>query len=208
MATPPDHSAFVDMHSLQLAFLDALERGELPDPWLTAYPEHAALFRALASSTLAPADPPSPADLAATAAILRATLQAQMARSQPTEPGLIARMAAQGQTVSTVAAALRLSPDILFKIDQRMIRLDTVPERLLQDLATLLDCARAALCAGLTGASPSPDAGSSTRPDRRQLTFAEAVQTSRTMDRADQTYWLTTHGVSGCPPDSSPTLPR
>jgi hypothetical protein len=209
MNTPLPPGAPPDLRRLKLAFLAALERGESPRPWLAAYPAYAGILADLAVASAAPSTPAPPAEVDAAAAILRATLQAHLTGMGAREPGLAARIAARGLRLPAVAAHVRLPPEILFKIDRRIIPLDTIPSRLLHALAALLECPIAALCASLAGSGPRT-AGAlyhATRPPAvRQQPFAEAVRTSLTIDPADQAYWLAAVDAP-CPPGGSAPPP-
>lgn len=210
MSPPEPPAGSEDLRTLKLAFLEALEQGESPAPWFAAYPEHAAILADLAVAAALPDKPPPAAEVAATEAIMRRTLRAHLDQTDRAEPGLAARVARQRLTWPAIAAQVRLPTEILIKIDRRVIPVDTVPARLLHQLAALLDCTAEALRAGLTGAGPQT-AGAmyhATRPPTvRQQAFAAAVQASLNISAADRAYWLSdAEAPSGdpAPPDQPP----
>ena len=144
-----DPQAADTLRHVQFAFLDALDRGERPDTWLQRYPQYAAALVDLAQARdlEAALPPPSAAAVAAVAAIARRTLGAT------TGPALsLSERARQaGLSIRDLAARVGLTSDILFKIDRRVVRPETVPGALVRDLAAALDCTATALRAGLTG---------------------------------------------------------
>ena len=209
MSAPEPPAGSEDLRTLKLAFLEALEQGESPAPWFAAYPEHAAILADLAVATALPDQPPPAAEVAAAEAIMRQTLRAHLDHTDRTEPGIAARLARQRLTWPAIAAQVRLPPEILIKIDRRVIPVDTVPACLLHQLADLLDCTVAALCAGLVGAGPQT-AGTmyhATRPPTvRQQGFAAAVQASVNISAADRAYWLAEAPPSPPPAPDHPPL--
>ncbi len=178
--------------ALGVAFLDALEAGARPDAWLRRYPEHAAalidLAQAYALEQAAPA--PTPAEVAAVAAIARRTLAA--ARPEPVL-GLSARASRAGLTLRALAARVGLGSDVLVKIDRRVVRPETVPGALVRELAAILDCTAAALRAGLQGAAPAAGAAmyhAKQTPAVGQQSFADAVAASMTTAPEARARWL------------------
>lgn len=206
MNIPDPPGAHPDLRALQVAFLDALERGEPASSWIAAYPEHAALLAELAEAA-APTDDPPPADqLAATEAIMRQTLQAHL-HPPRANPGLAGHLARRGLDFPAVAARLRLPPEILFKIDRRVIPVHTVPAPLLAQLAELLDCTVEVLRAGLAGSRPQTAGAwyhARRPPEVGQQSFADAVQASVAISPADRSYWLALLTGSGPGPADAP----
>jgi hypothetical protein len=185
-----DPQAADTLRHVQFAFLDALDRGERPDTWLQRYPQYAAALVDLAQARdlEAALPPPSAAAVAAVAAIARHTLGAT------TGPALsLSERARQaGLSIRDLAARVGLTSDILFKIDRRVVRPETVPGALVRDLATALDCTATALRAGLTGGPVTVGAlyHAKQAPQVGQQTFAEAVAASVALPPADQQRWL------------------
>src|SRR4051812_3664421 len=184
--------ADANMREVQLAFLDALERGERPDGWLRRYPQHAAALIDLAQARAIEQSAPAPttADVAAVAAIARRTLAATLPAPALS---LGERASRAGLTLRTLAARVGLSSDILVKIDRRVVRPDTVPGALVRELAQALDCTAAAIRAGLAGSGPvTANAMYHSRqaPQVGQQTFAEAVQTSVALAPDARARWL------------------
>jgi hypothetical protein len=185
-----DPQAADTLRHVQFAFLDALDRGERPDTWLQRYPQYAAALVDLAQARdlEAALPPPSAAAVAAVAAIARRTLGAT------TGPALsLSERARQaGLSIRDLAARVGLTSDILFKIDRRVVRPETVPGALVRDLATALDCTATALRAGLTGGPVTVGAlyHAKQAPQVGQQTFAEAVAASVALPPADRQRWL------------------
>jgi hypothetical protein len=191
MTTPNNPTDTNDLRAVQIAFLEALEQGEPPAAWLRRYPQYAQTLTDLALTVAAPATDPTPADIAHAEGILRSALQARTL-AQPA-PRLAERVKARGLSMREVAARVRLTSDILFKIDRRVIPVDTVPARLLDQLGQVLGCTADALRAGLAGSAP-PTAGAmyhaKQAPTVGQQPFADAVRTSVALPAADRAYWL------------------
>jgi hypothetical protein len=185
-----DPQAADTLRHVQFAFLDALDRGERPDTWLQRYPQYAAALVDLAQARdlEAALPPPSAAAVAAVAAIARRTLGAT------TGPALsLSERARQaGLSIRDLAARVGLTSDILFKIDRRVVRPETVPGALVRDLAAALDCTATALRAGLTGGPVTVGAlyHAKQAPQVGQQTFAEAVAASVALPPADRQRWL------------------
>jgi hypothetical protein len=180
-----------DLRAIQVAFLAALEQGEAPAVWLRRYPQHARALTDLALTATVPVPEPTEAEVDHTAGILRNALTQYALRS--TSPvRLRERVKALGLKMADVAAQVRLTSDILFKIDRRTIPVETVPARLLDQLAGLLDCSAAALRAGLAGgaAQPAPMYHSKEAPTPGRQSFADAVRTSVSLGETDRAYWL------------------
>jgi hypothetical protein len=181
-----------DLRAIQVAFLAALEQGEAPAPWLRRYPQHARALTDLALAATVPVPEPTQAEVARTADILRAALTQHATRNtQPVRLG--ERVKALGLKMADVAAQVRLTSDILFKIDRRIIPVETVPARLLDQLAGILDCSATALRAGLAGRAPQTAGAmyhAKQQPTTGQQSFADAVRASVSLAEADRAYWL------------------
>jgi hypothetical protein len=178
---------------LKLAFLDALEQGEAPADWLRRYPQHAATLTDLALAATTPADDPPAAAVARAAQFARAALHMQAAPVAVAEPTLGERVKGLGLNMREVAARVRLTSEILFKLDRRIIPVDTVPARLLNELGAVLGCTADALRAGLGGVGPHT-AGAMYHahqpPTVGQQSFADAVRACLNLSAEDQAYWL------------------
>jgi hypothetical protein len=177
---------------VQIAFLAALERGERLDGWLRRYPQHAARLIDLAQAHGLEAAAPAlgAATVAAVAAIARRTLAATLAAPALS---LGERAQAAGFSLRDLAARVGLSSDILVKIDRRVVRPETVPARLVRELAAALDCTAAALRAGLAGSGPVTAGAlyhARQAPRVGQQSFADAVRTSVALPAADRARWL------------------
>jgi transcriptional regulator with XRE-family HTH domain len=187
--TDSTHAA--SLREAQLGLLAALERGEGAAPSLRRYPQHAAalidLALARAGEDAAPA--PDAAQVAATAAIARRALAAVAAAPAL---GLAERANRAGLSLRQLASRVGLSSDILFKIDRRVVRPETVPAALVRDLAAALDCTATALRAGLTGGPVTAGAlyHAKQAPQVGQQTFAEAVAASVALAPAARQRWL------------------
>ena len=189
------NSEATDTESLreaQLGLLAALERGEGAAPSLRRYPQHAAALidLALARAGEDAAPEPDAAQVAATAAIARRAL-AQVAAPAPV--GLAERANRAGLSLRELASRVGLTSDILFKIDRRVVRAETVPAALLRELGRALDCTAEAVRAGLTGGAPVTAGAlyhAASAPQVGQQTFAEAVAGSVTLDAESRARWL------------------
>ena len=186
-----------DVRLLKLAFLDALEGGEAPAAWLRRYPQHAATLIDLALAVRSTADDPPAAAVDRAARFARTALQAQAAPALVAEPTLGERVKTLGLNMREVAARVRLTSEILFKIDRRIIPVETVPARLLGDLGTILGCTADALRAGLGGTGPQTAGAmyhAKQAPTVGQQDFAAAVHASLNLSAADRAYWLDEDG--------------
>jgi hypothetical protein len=185
-----DPQATDNLRHVQLAFLEALDHGEQPDGWLRRYPQHAAVLIDLAQARdlEAALPPPTTDELAAVAAIARRTLAATI--GAPLSLSERARLV--GLSIRDLAARVGLTSDILFKIDRRVVRPETVPAALVRDLAAALDCTATALRAGLTGGPVTAGAlyHAKQAPQVGQQTFAEAVAASVALAPAARQRWL------------------
>ena len=181
-----------DLRAIQVAFLAALEQGEAPAAWLRRYPQHARALTDLALTATVPVPEPTVAEVTRAEDILHAALTQLAARNtQPVRLG--ERVKALGLKIADVAAQVRLTSDILVKIDRRIIPVETVPTHLLDQLAGLLDCSVAALRAGLAGRAPQTSGAmyhSKQQPTPGQQSFVDAVRTSVSLTEADRAYWL------------------
>jgi hypothetical protein len=182
----------VELRVLKLAFLDAIEQGEAAAEWLRRYPQHATSLTDLALAATMPGDAPASA-VARAAAFARAALHAQAGSVAAAEPALAARVKARGLTMREVATRVRLTSEILFKLDRRIIPVDTVPARLLNELGAVLGCTADALRAGLGGAGPQTAGAmyhAKQAPAVGQQAFADAVRASLNLSAEDRAYWL------------------
>src|SRR5690349_10817140 len=179
-----------NLRHVQFAFLDALDRGERPDTWIQRYPQYAAALIDLAQARdlEAALPPPTAAEVAVVAAIARRTLAATTGPAL----SLSERARKAGLSIRDLAARVGLTSDILFKIDRRVVRPETVPGALVRDLAAALDCTATALRAGLTGGPVTAGAlyHAKQAPQVGQQTFAEAVAASVALPPADRQRWL------------------
>jgi hypothetical protein len=186
-----NQSQDIELRVLKLAFLDALEQGEAPAEWLRRYPQYAASLTDLALAAVVPATDPPAATVARAAQFARTALRAQAAPGA--EPALGDRVKALGLNMRDVAARVRLTSEILFKLDRRIIPVDTVPARLLNDLGTILGCTAEALRAGLGGVGPQTAGAmyhAKQAPTVGQQAFADAVRASLNLSAEDRAYWL------------------
>ena len=185
-----DPQATESLRHVQFAFLEALDRGERPDGWLQRYPQHAATLIDLAQARdlEAALPPPTAAEVAAVAAIARRTLAATTGAAL----SLSERARQAGLSIRDLAARVGLTSDILFKIDRRVVRPETVPGVLVRDLAAALGCTATALRAGLTGGPVTAGAlyHAKQAPQVGQQTFAEAVTASVALPPAARQRWL------------------
>lgn len=107
--------------------------------------------------------------------------------------GLVARSRASGITIPQLARRTRLKSDILFKLDRGVLQLETVPKRLLAQLAEALVCPVDALTASLPTSPMTVTAMyyADQAPDvARQQSFAEALAQSDELPEDDRLHWL------------------
>ena len=179
-----------ELRMIKLAFLEAIERGDTPAAWIGRYPQHALALTDLALAASSTEDEPSAALVSRAADFTRTALAAHLA-PQPVSLG--ERVKALGLTMRAVAAQVRLSSDVLVKLDRRVVPVETVPVRLLDQLGQVLGCTADALRLGLGGAMPQTTGAmyhAKAPPTVGQQSFADAVRTSVTLAKADREYWL------------------
>ncbi len=194
------------LREIKLAFIAAHERGEPLDAWLERYPQHARALIDLAMALDETRRRPTPdaAELALAGEALRKALRrvAGTPLAQPA-PGLMARARALGMRLPALAQRLRLWPEILVKLDQGFIRPDTIPRRLVEQLAATLDCPTELVLAWLP---PTPrTVGAQYYADRtpeppRQESFAEALARAQGLPEADRQWWLAALREEGLTP--------
>ena len=107
--------------------------------------------------------------------------------------GLAARAQALGLGLPQLARQLRLTPDLLFKLDRGYLRLDTVPRRFLAHIAAVLHTTAEGLLAGLPG-GPAPAAAvgylhADQPQEAQQQTFLEALAHARGLPAAERERW-------------------
>lgn len=183
-----------ELHRIQAEFAVAYAQGESLVEWIERYPEYALELSDLAF-TLDDQDagPASEEGLAAARnALTRARNQVLGTPPTSLSPGLAARATSLGYTVPQLARELHLGGDILFKLDHGMIRLETVPRRLLQQLTAALQWKLDVLPAQLVGARTAPVFyAADARPQSEEAqSFAEALAASGVMSNDDRLAWL------------------
>jgi hypothetical protein len=199
---------------LEERFLDAYLRGEPLAAWLARYPQHAAQLAELALAVDSQAHLPAaaPDDVAAArSALLRALEEVPLPALAPVgpvpaeaAPGLAERAQALGLALPQLARQLRLTPDLLFKLDRGYIRLDTVPRRFLAHVAAVLHTTADGLLAGLPGGpAPATAVGYYTqdRPrEAQQQSFVEALEHARSLPAAERDRWVAAAREEGLTP--------
>jgi hypothetical protein len=200
---------------LEERFLDAYARGESLQVWLTRYPQHAAQLAELALAIDAqalglgrlPAAPPAEVDFARDALLravedvpLPARAAAEAVPAAPA-PGLAARAQALGLSLPQLARQLRLTPDLLFKLDRGYLRLETVPRRFLAHIAAVLQTTTEGLLASLpSGPAAAAAVGYYTRDqpqEAQQQTFLEALAHARGLPAAERERWTAAARAEG-----------
>ena len=178
---------------IEQRFMLAYGRGESLKEWITRYPLYA---RDLAELALAvDAQRVLPDAAAADSALARdAFLRALEALPvTAAAPGLLARAQALALTIPELAKRLQITPDLLFKLDQGYVRLETVPRRFLAHLARGLQTTVDSLLAGLQpGRAMAGNMAFSTkdRPQAaRQVSFLEALGQARGLTPAARQEW-------------------
>lgn len=186
-----------ELHQIEADFVVAYGQGEHLIEWLERYPEHALALTDLAIALDLEAQhllsAPSDERLSAAArALTHARNQVFGTPPTPSSPGLVARARSLGYTVPQLARQLRLGGDILFKFNHGMIQPDTVPRRLLKQLAAALEWSIDGLPACLTGPRPAPaHYYGDTAPQRgNEQSFAEALVDSDATSDEDRAAWL------------------
>ncbi len=196
---------------LEERFLDAYARGESLQVWLTRYPQHAAQLAELALALDAqalgrlPAAPAAEVDFARDA-LLRAVEEVPLPARPLAEAsaGLAARAQALGLSLPQLARQLRLTPDLLFKLDRGYLLLDTVPRRFLAHIAAVLHTTAEGLLASLPGGPAAAAAvGYYTRDqpqEAKQQTFLEALAHARGLPAAERERWTAAARAEGLAP--------
>jgi hypothetical protein len=198
---------------LEERFLDAYLRGEPLAAWLARYPQHGERLAELALAVDAQARlPTAPPDEVAFArsALLRALEEVPLPAPAPVgpvpeaAPGLAERAQTLGLGLPQLARQLRLTPDLLFKLDRGYIRLDTVPRRFLAYVAAVLHTTVDGLLAGLPGGpAPATTVGYYTRErpqEAQQQTFLEALEHARGLPAAERDRWVAAAREEGLAP--------
>jgi hypothetical protein len=187
--------ADAEIDELRVAFVDALERGELLGDWLDRYPQHARMLTDLAIAL--DLDDHEPTLIQEEVDFAAAALREGLAHitdqpPSPASPGLVARATAMGLAVPQLARRLRLAGDILFQIDRGYIRPDSLPQRLHREIATVLKVSIANLPANLVAArAPTAFYYADCKPTRgNQLSFVEALADSEELAEEDRVWWL------------------
>ena len=102
------------------------------------------------------------------------------------------RARALGMRLPALAQRLRLHPEILVKLDQGFIRVDSVPRRLLEQLAAALDSSAELVLASLpqTPQTASAQYYADRAPEpARQQSFADALAQAESLPEADRHLW-------------------
>jgi hypothetical protein len=133
------------------------------------------------------------------------TQSAAVAQAQPAQPAAVAPLSlkalrmTQGQKLAALAAQLGLGVDVLSALEAGRIRVASVPQRLRDSLADLLNTTGEQISAALTldlapalrrgqpGATPR-EAGQSAA--NQQLDFHDAVLMSQSMTQEQRARWL------------------
>lgn len=201
------------LDAITARYVEEYQAGKHPrlEDYTRQYPQYAQdiaefimYYHAIAEDLAAPAAVPA-MELSAGAERALARIRGQgdrhiaASRVAESEPGalapvdhIIARGVARGFTPPQLAAAVGISPDILTKLDAKVITATTIPRTLVERLAQALAVAPAAIASYL--GMPAQTAGSffyAERPpdQERQQPFIEAVQTSRALDDARKREW-------------------
>ncbi|MBI3967350.1 MAG: hypothetical protein HY329_17085 [Chloroflexi bacterium] len=129
-----------------------------------------------------------------------------------TATDLFAAARERGYEPASLASELRLGVDVLAKLQQRLIRPETLPTRLLERLGELL-VLRLEQVQGLFAAPEGRVApagaffyAKEAPAERERQTFGEAIRASRTMTAAQRFDWLRVAGES--PDDLGASRPR
>lgn len=192
--------------AIELAFIAARARGESLAAWLERYPQHARALIDLDSALDADDRAPEPEAEAVAVAVtaLRAALARVAGPPAPTPaPGLIARGRALGLGIPQLARRLRLASDLVIKLDRGVFPPATIPRRLCDQLAAVLQYPRATVEAALTRqpvvqaalyyAKRAPEAP-------RQQSFLDALKQSQDLTPEDRAFWLAAAREEGLVP--------
>ena len=195
-----DGAAAEELEEIKLAFAAAHERGEPLDAWIRLYPQHAPALIDLAvalDATARPVDVTAD-EVARIGSVMRSAVaerrQAATAEAAVATVGLLDRAKAVGLRASDLAQRVGLTPDLVIKLDRGFVRLETVPRRLLEQLAEALRTTADALAGGLPR-MPVASAGlafnAKEKPAAaRQQSFAEALAQSTSLPPAARERWL------------------
>jgi len=186
-----------ELRRIEIKFMAAYERGEAITDWIERYPEHALALTDLAIALdLNGVDTPEQSSeeglAAAAAALRRARDEVVSPPPSPSSPGLVARARSLGLSVPQLAREIRLASDILFKLDQGLIWLDTVPKRLLTLIAAALKLPVVSLPGSLVSSQPVPALYHAQHKPKvgEPQSFVEALAQSGAITDEDRAAWL------------------
>lgn len=185
------------LRQIEIEFMAAYEGGADIAQWIARYPEHAVVLTDLAIAldmdAVETLDRTDEDELAIAAAVLRRARDEVLGTPpSPSSPGLVARARALNLTVPQLAREIHLASDILFKLDQGLIWLDTVPNRLLLMIAAALKWPVSALPGSLVGVQPVPALYHAKQKPKvgQAQSFVEALAQSDALTQQDRETWL------------------
>jgi hypothetical protein len=131
----------------------------------------------------------------ARAAAIREEMMAAGVKSKSALGSVVEAAKQRGLTVPALARRLRLSPLEVTKLNQRLIRAESIPSSLIRSLADALGRSTDAII-GYLRLPPTLSAQASYKADAaprvpERVDFNEALESSRALSEADKAYWRT-----------------
>lgn len=176
--------------------------------WCRRYPDHAPQITRLAAAlAVTDATAPDPAALAPDPAFVARGVEVAMRLHRELAPpapitqaaqaapisGILAAAKERGHSAASFAAATRLSTVLVGKLDGRQITPDTVPERLIAQIAALVGRGTETVREYLAGKpqfAPAMQFRAAAPPTTGAMqSFAEAVQDDPFLDPDDRAHW-------------------
>lgn len=192
-----------ELRTVLFAFLDACEHEPMPklEEWIKEYPQYSRELTSFAvyQHVIERTDPTAEENEAFAGTDLRVGRKAlEEAFATLPEPGPLASIVARAKELKlspkTLATFLDLAADIIMKLERRMLILDSIPDVLLERLATSLYCGitqlRAFLGEATTQSVPTFYHAQQPPAIGRRQTFVDAVRGSRMMSPGQKEKWL------------------
>jgi len=172
-------------------------------PWLARYPQYARALTDYAaewmlSSVFDPMpDGEFPSDPARVARGIAIARKAMTTTAPLPITSLVVAAQQMGQGPTDLAARVKISMTIFAKLDRRLLRAATIPERLIDDLAAAVGRGTEAVRTYLQGGAALPAgamyraaATPSVRRGEDKEDFFDAIANDQTMDAEDRAAWL------------------
>lgn len=192
---PGQEAPGTDLPAIEVAFAQALERGESLAEWIHQYPQHAIELTDLAIALVSTGEDEraSEAEIESVSGMMhQAARQVLATPPQPPSPGAIARAQSLGMDVMKMTREVRLSADVLYQIDRGLVNLSTLPTGLVRQFSAVLKLPLDSLPDGLARPQASPGLFyTQDKPQAKsQISFAEALEDSEDLQAEDRDMWL------------------